>query len=514
MKKKIVSVLLTAAMTAGLVAGCGGTAEDAGSSQGTAATGTEAVTGTEGAEEGWTGEVEPVVMTMLNAGADIPYMDEIAEKITEYTRDKIGVELTIKQVSYFDAASQYTMWVGSGESVDLMQIAFMPITSFSAMNMLEPLDDYLQYAPTITEMAEEGYAIYNPGTEEVYGISVIGSPAAGTCGGLWVFTDALEATGLDYEDGQIVTMDEIDTIVRAIKEQNPDAYFGVYGQADRSNMSFANDPLGASITSGVLVGTDSTTVVDFYETEEYQKYIEVLRGWYQDGIVLKDAATTDAADAGSMINDPDNCLMMFNSADLSLRQSYESQTGKEVTMLYTSEIYQVASSTTGGYMTIPVTSQHPEAAMRFLDLLYSDAYVYNLLGYGIEGETYNVIEEEHHVVQAIDDCGYYCIGSFGNQLLLYPEGVYDPDLETAKAEWTEKGLANPTKAVGFCYDATNMTNQITALDAVISEYSAALCTGAADIDTVYPEFINKLKANGMDEVIADKQAQFDEWLNQ
>ena len=49
---------------------------------------------------------------------------------------------------------------------------------------------------------------------------------------------------------------------------------------------------------------------------------------------------------------------------------------------------------------------------------------------------------------------------------------------------------------------------------MITEYQPALETGSADLESTYQAFIDKLKANGIDEIIADKQAQFDEWLAQ
>ena len=57
-----------------------------------------------------------------------------------------------------------------------------------------------------------------------------------------------------------------------------------------------------------------------------------------------------------------------------------------------------------------------------------------------------------------------------------------------------------------------MTNQIITIDAIVQEYVSSLETGSADLETVYPAFIEKLKTNGIDDIIADKQAQFDAWL--
>lgn len=59
-----------------------------------------------------------------------------------------------------------------------------------------------------------------------------------------------------------------------------------------------------------------------------------------------------------------------------------------------------------------------------------------------------------------------------------------------------------------------MTNQIIAVEAVINEYVPALTTGSADLEPTYAEFISKLEANGINEIIADKQAQFDAWLKE
>ncbi len=514
--KKVLAVLLAAVLAAATLMGCSPKKNDT----------TETVSPTEAVNnpdeepaaptdtpEGWTGEVEPVVMAWMTGGTDNPYMDKVAETINAYTRDKIGVEISFRQVSIFDSASQYTMWIGGGEAFDLMPIAFVPVTPFIQMNMIQPLDEYLDNAPTIQKLAADGYPMYDPNnTGQVYGINVTGRPAVGTVGALYVYTDALEATGLGYKDGQVVTMDDIDKVAKAIKEKFPNAYAGVYGSMPRSDLSFINDPLGASLTSGVIVGLDSTEIVNYFETDGYKKYIEVMRDWYNKGLILKDAATTDVTQAGSMTTDPDNCLMMWNSGDLGLVRNYEAQTGKEISCLYLSVKYSKAISNVGGFMSIPVTSEHPEAAMRFLDLLYSDSYVYNTLMYGIEGENYEFINEERTAVQPKEEAKYVAIGVYGNQKLLWTAGEPDPELDAQYDAWENEGLSNKTKGVGFFYDATNMTNQITALDAVLSEYRAALETGSVDPDKVYPEFMEKLKRNGIDEVIADKQAQFDDWL--
>jgi putative aldouronate transport system substrate-binding protein len=147
--------------------------------------------------------------------------------------------------------------------------------------------------------------------------------------------------------------------------------------------------------------------------------------------------------------------------------------------------------------------------------MYSDKEVVNLIQWGIEGEHYVFADEEIGLVTqpegiTAETNGYFMpLGLYGDARMIYFDNVgNNPETNTA---YTEAALGNKTKGVGFAYDPSAMTNQIMAIQGVITEYQAALDTGTADIETTYPEFIQKLKDNGIDEVIADKQAQFDAW---
>jgi len=466
----------------------------------------------------WDGPVEQIIMTWLTGGVDNPYLDKAAEKINEITREKIGVEVSFRQESVFTAASSYTRWLGNREELDIMVIAFAPMAPFISMGMLEPLDDYLQYAPHVQAYAEQGVAIYDPNaTGHVYGLSVIGRPMAGAAGAVYLFEEDLKAAGFDYQYNDQITMAELDEIARKIAPLYENGYVGLVGSAPKSDLMYAVDSLGTAVSSGVLMGVDSTTVVDFFETEEYQEYLQIVRGWYNDGLLKKDSATIDINDMGTVGNDPEHCFMMLNNSDMGLVKNYsgmaEEATGKHVIELLTTPIFNKATSSIGSFMTIPFTSKHPEAAMRFMDLLYYDKEVSDILYCGIEGENFIYLDEEHLGAMPITEAYYVALGLYGYNGLCAVVGPYDAELYARYDAWEATGASNPTKGFGFCYQPDdNMTMLITAIDAVMAEYRAALETGSADVDKVYPEFIAKLKANGIDQVIADKQAQFNTWL--
>lgn len=527
MKKKVISTILSLCLAGSLLCGCGDKGADnvqpSDDSQGSSVEessagtneGTDVADGSAEAEE-WEGEISHIVLTWLTGVNDNVYMDQIVEQVNEISRKKAGVEIEVRQVSVFDAPSAYTRWIGGQEQIDLMLVAYTGISPYIQMSMIEPLDELIaEYGPHIAALYEEGKPVYDTDPAEgIHGLAVL--PATyGIGGALQVFTDVLEETQLPYKDGDRLTMEQIDEVVRTVHANHPETTVGgLIGSAPRGTWAAVVDTSGASISSGALVGVDSTTVVNYFETEEYQAYLKLVRGWYEDGIVIKDAATIDVTQAPGIAGGEESCLLNLNNATPDLTENYELIAGgRDISCLFMTEKYLPApSSTENGYWTIPVTSGDPAAAMRFLDLMYSDRDIVNLLTMGIKDLNYYFTDEENGTIQGSTEDPMWALSLYGNGELLY---LITQNYQEHKAQndaWNEEALGNTTRCYNFCYDASAMINQITAIDAVLNEYRGALECGSVDLDTVYPEFIKKLKANGIDEVIADKQAQLDAWL--
>ena len=539
MKRKIIAGIMAAVMSLSLLTGCG--SDDGGadgsknSSQSQESSGensdgqpqdgaesgeqqSQAGDGSQAESGEWTGEVSKVIMVFPTPGVEPTDLGKVLEAINEISTKEAGVEVEFKPVSIFDLGSAATRWIGGGEQIDLLPVAFTPMEPFITQNMIQPLEQWKDQAPDLWAKAEEAPVFDINFTGSVYGVGPT-SPNGlqGTAGGYLIAKEDLEAAKLNYEDGQIITLDDLDTIFAAIKEAKPDVLpCGVIGSMDRAGFTFIGDPLGVTANSGVIMGLDSTTVVNVYATEEYKNYLEHVRSWYEKGYTLKDAATTDTSledlvASGGMSG-------YFSSGEMGQKVNLEQRTGREFIRLLFQEPYIVAQSgSMGSFMTIPVTSKNPEGAMRFLNLLYKDSRIVNLLLWGIEDVHYVMVDEEQNIIalpEGVDTTNNpyaYGLGLFGNQDNAYSMGSNTKEADDA---WTEIALGRRTKGYGFCYDATNMTDKITAIDAVIQEYVPALTTGSADLESTYAAFLEKLEANGMNELVADKQAQFDAWLAQ
>ena len=72
--------------------------------------------------------------------------------------------------------------------------------------------------------------------------------------------------------------------------------------------------------------------------------------------------------------------------------------------------------------------------------------------------------------------------------------------------------AETSKFLGYSFDPTNVTTALTAVSAVIGQYAPPLECGVVDPEEKIPEFLHALEAAGINDVIAENQAQLDAWL--
>ena len=380
-----------------------------------------------------------------------------------------------------------------------------------------------EYAPTISSLAEE-FPILASVDDEIYGFAPV-DQYYGFQGCVYLKSDYADAVQdlLKGED-EVYTMDDLTAIFAAVKEKYPDVYpYGVVGNGiNASNNSFGfssgivYDAMGGGVDNGVLMGTDSTEIVDIFETEEFYHYLETVKSWYDAGYILPDAVTTDSTNT-DLLNSGVTATALTSFNPIVYGDELQNMGEGTIPLKTTIPYYQ---STAAGLVTwtIPVTAEEPEAAMKFMDLIYSNSDLMNLIMWGIEGQHYVKTDTEQVIAfpEGVDanNSGYYnTFGVWGdrrNQLVWMDVATKEPN-----EAFTAAAAENPTKAgIGnYQYDNTNTINQVTAIDTVINQYLPALeCGAASDLEGTYNDFISALKAAGIDDVIADNQAQFDEYL--
>jgi putative aldouronate transport system substrate-binding protein len=250
--------------------------------------------------EEWSGETTKIIMTYLTMGETPADLQEIQDAVNEISIAKVGVEVEFMAMSAYEAMSQFPLMIGGGDQIDLMMLLLQDVVQYVDQGLIDPIDGLVEEnAPYIQELLGKfplADGTYVEG--QMYGLAPV--PAGyGNSGGFVVVSEYADATGFDFDPDKVYTMDELTELLRAIKEKYPEMYPNVTtplttGGSLISGADVIIDPLGGPVASGVLIGTDSTEVVNLFATQEYEYFARLMRQWQEEGLSYPDAATTSS----------------------------------------------------------------------------------------------------------------------------------------------------------------------------------------------------------------------------
>lgn len=163
MKKKVLAALMCAAMTVGMLAGCGGnsTAGNSSSDAGEAASGTESADSGAGRREM---DVEGDDVTTLEVWTFIEnhqdFYTSMAEKWNEENPDK-KVKLVLSNMAYDDMHNKLSLALESGEGApDVVDIELGKFPAFMTGDIgLKPLNDAVE--PYLDNVVESRLQLYS-----------------------------------------------------------------------------------------------------------------------------------------------------------------------------------------------------------------------------------------------------------------------------------------------------------------------------------------------------------------
>lgn len=461
--------------------------------------------------------VEHIVVTYnYIAGNQMNHLDQIVDKINEISRKKIGVEIELLPVNSQDVNKKYPLWLSQGKEIDLMVLNYQDITSYTDKGMLCPLNQLLHTSGNdIQEMINNGDALGSGATIEkkIYGLNVP-EVEYGSGGGIWIPERYLKNMSFQFKENHIYTVDELTTLFEELKGKYPDSY--PLGQITSGNTfstySYYRERMETAASernTGYV--TENGTVLDFYETEEYYSFLQQMRKWYQEGYIYPDSSFTNSS-AIDLLQEGIVLSIPLGSAP---GMYSEESIGEKVVCLRTTKIVNAPSTANGTFWTIPSTSTNPESAMKFLNLMYTDPEIVNLLQWGIEGVDYKIIDEKKGRIICLGgpsgnkDCYYNPLGMYGNQKIAYStdsdELIKEKKAYAALSENVGEEYADFTFLIG------PVSVELMQVQEVLNRYFPILESGSVELETNYNNFIQELKTAGIEKVIAEKQRQLDAW---
>ena len=319
-----------------------------------------------------------------------------------------------------------------------------------------------------------------------------------------------------FEQDSYISFDGIEKYFEAYKADHPDDYpFKMSKGGITSWKNCLVDWLNMDYLIGLeweAQGTeDEHTVKSALEIPAFVNRLKKIHEWYQKGYINPDAAVTDS----------------MPRAQAGVVQSGQGWFGAETVWanvikqpIYISRYdgaFLSTSSIRGSMTAVSSFSEHPQEALKLIELMNTDPWYRETARYGIEGKHYTRNEDgtvtktelgQNNMKVNAYGQGHYTLGAL--------EASPFPEVPTDIHQW-EKTMANYehatlSAAMGFTPDLAPVETQCLAIKQIIEEYRAELYTGTSDPEVVIPEMLARMEEVGLRDVIAEIQTQLNTFL--
>ncbi len=260
-------------------------------------------------------------------------------------------------------------------------------------------------------------------------------------------------------------------------------------------------------------GVFDETIVSLMETDWAKEYTAVMRDWYTKGYIHPDAGlitftTNESMNAGKFFIEP----QPLKGSNIKAQELVNASGNPDLQLkeIYAQPKINITVHSGGSMLAIPVVSDYPVQAMKYINLMHSDSTLINMMLFGVEGTHWEF--EADGRVNIIDSAWYGAHAgawTVGNTLLQAVSNKEDPDKNRMLIEYANDSIDHAS--LGFRFRTDPVAAELTALTAVAEGMTRALLTGYVDPAVELPKYIESLKAAGFDTVKAEVETQYAAW---
>ena len=514
--KALLALALVAALILTLFAACSNSEQPQSGDQ--APSGTPADEIDYGDDEG---EVTNIEMYVVQFSGTTEQYERVEDAINAITEPEIGVHVKMEMFESGDYPTKLSLMMSGGENVDIAYMSFAAAgyaSLYSAGQLMEISDLLDTYGTGIKETLGEYIYTYALG-EGIYALPPY--RAYNSTSYMIMRKDMLEGIGMTEFAENMTTWAEVEELFDAVKTAYPDIYptggASSYLVQDSipSGDTFADtisyDRLGDAL---YLVYTDTAgtePVSNVYEKPEMVQAMERAADWMDKGYIWPDSLYSDEFADNLVKQNAVFCI--FQPSELGVESAKAASCGYEMLCLPTANLAVTSANVQKFGVCVPAVSDEPEAAVKFLNLWYTDSRIANLLSWGEEGVDWVLTESgEADYPEGVDasSVGFHSHDFMaGNQLLVTPWAGSGSDLREKAME--SLAQAPVSAYLGFTFDSTEYNTLVAALTSVNDEYAQTLKSGGYTAEG-NAEFIEKLNSVGLQDYLDAFQTQLDAWL--
>ena len=444
-------------------------------------------------------------------GAD---QDAVEKAVDELAMKELNMHVDLIPVTIGTWNSQLPMMLASGEPLDIFIALSNQFSSYIdsgyVVNLADYQDDLKDAQETLGEDFNAGYI-----GDFLIGTSQMKERAYPE--GIVVRKDIFEELGYSVDDfdcntEDLSSYDKITEMYAKVKEKYPEMVCldgtGVMGNGTMAYVDTMNSNFGVLENYG-----QTTTVTNYFESDQFKKLCEIAKTWYDNGYESKDIAVNK--DSGELKMKAGNCFSFMCFVKPNTNIEKKAQTGYDTVYIPISQGVKSTTAVSSALFCVASSAEDPEKAAQFLNWTYQSREFNDLINWGIEGKDWVLTDDGMAAYpDGIDasTVGYH--NDFGfvypNQFAGHPWEGNPSDIWEQYATYNSSLLKS--KAFGFNFDSTKVATQEAQLNSVSDQYLNMLAFGTVDIDSTLKEFNDALYAAGLQDVIDEKQAQLNAWL--
>jgi putative aldouronate transport system substrate-binding protein len=458
---------------------------------------------------------------------DTDQRDLVEAAINEYIEPLLGVNVVFHIIGWGDWDTKAITALQAGETMDIFFTAdWRNYMQLATQGLFLPLnDDEAAYGNLLEQYGVEILKGLNPAF--ITGTQIDGVNYAVPTnkeltvpeGFIYNLVVAAEIGFTPEEAAQIKNHRDLEPWLEKAKAARPDEY--PYLTAGGHGFQPWVPGFASGVSSNLVSmkfepdanGNFDETIVSIMETVWAQEHTAIMREWYTKGWIHPDAGLTtfntgELRNAGKFFIEPQplkgnnikaqELINASGNADLALGEIY-GQSKVNITV-----------HSGGSMLAIPIVSNHPVEAMKFINMMHSDTKLLNMMLFGVEGTHWELADDGR--VELLNS-GWYGAHAgawtLGNTMLQSVSTKEDPDKNRMLIEYANDSLDHAS--LGFRFRTEPVAAELTAIGTVADGMDRALMTGYVDPAVELPKYIDALNAAGLDTVIAEIEKQYEEW---
>ena len=459
------------------------------------------------------GTVDGLTVVFPGQNSSPGSLGEVEAAMNAIVGQEVDAEVKLQILEWGVYEDQTNLMLSSGENVSAMFI-INNIANNAKSGKIQPITELVEVYGKDAAAAFDRYLDVCKVDGELYGLPTFRDYSS--YAGLIARADLLEKMEIDPES--VKTWADVEAVLAQAKESYPEMNLLTLPEHDGALPYYTHGIFDEILeNTGVQIYVnerDNIEVVNYFATPEYRALAEKAYEWNQKGYFIPDATTAtntrqEYISAGNTFGyigriHPGTVTQETKNSGYGMR-----------TMPVTDAVLRTSGVNFGEY-TLPTGCKAPEKTMAFLNILYSNPDMQNLMAYGIEGKDYLLKDEANDVAgypEGVDESNVGWLNETwvcGNGAISHVWEIDPVTIWDDYRDLNENAIVSPI--YGFVYNIDKVKNEITAVDNVISKYRAIIDSGYAEVDASLEKFNSELEAAGIQKIIDDAQAQIDAWL--